>query len=144
MKCMILYRHPVNGNQYYFCRFDKDSNVPIGCFSTSVLHRNVGMVFDSRSDALQIVSRLKSQGYTAELVDYRRIEMERAEIRYRMYPGSDDKKTEYISARIDSESKKLLEEIAIREDRTFSYLVNRIIKDYLKSQSPTHQTQSQI
>lgn len=131
---MVQYRHPVTGNTYFFCRFS-DEGVPIGCFKVTVLHRNVGMVFDTRSEALKVVSRLKSQGYFSEIIDYRKIELQRAEVRDRLYPGSDDKKTEYISARIDSDSKKMLEEIAIQEDRTFSYLVNRIITDYLKSQT---------
>lgn len=134
MKCMVQYRHPVNGNKYYFCSFNK-GDIPIGCFQVTVLHRNVGMVFDTRAEALTVVSRLKVQGYYSEIVDYRRIELLRASVREKMYPSCDDKKTEYISARIDSESKKRLEEIAIEEDRTFSYLVNRIITDFLKSQT---------
>lgn len=43
------------------------------------------------------------------------------------------KKSEYISCRIDYETKELLEYIAKREDRSLSYMINKAIKEYIKN-----------
>ena len=42
-----------------------------------------------------------------------------------------DTKTEFLSVRVAPETKKSLEKIAEKQDRTLSWLVAKILKDYL-------------
>ncbi|MCD4812909.1 ribbon-helix-helix domain-containing protein [bacterium] len=42
------------------------------------------------------------------------------------------KKSEFISVRISEDSKKALQKIAAREDRSISWIVAKIIEDHLK------------
>lgn len=41
------------------------------------------------------------------------------------------KKSEYITFRTDENTKRILEDIAKTEDRTLSYIINRILSEYL-------------
>lgn len=41
------------------------------------------------------------------------------------------KKSEYITFRTDENTKRTLEEMAKTEDRTLSYIINRILNEYL-------------
>lgn len=41
------------------------------------------------------------------------------------------KKSEYITFRTDENTKRLLEIMAKNEDRTLSYIINRILNEYL-------------
>lgn len=43
------------------------------------------------------------------------------------------KKTELIAVRTSVETKLTLEKIAEKEDRSISYIVNRIIQDFIKN-----------
>lgn len=47
-----------------------------------------------------------------------------------------DKKTEMIGVKITAETKKRLTEIAEIEDRSISYLVNKLIENYIKERQP--------
>lgn len=46
-----------------------------------------------------------------------------------------EKKSEMIGVKITPTIKKQLEEIAEKEDRSISYIVNRLIEDYIKKES---------
>lgn len=46
-----------------------------------------------------------------------------------------EKKSEMIGVKITPTIKKQLEKIAEREDRSISYIVNRLIEDYIKKES---------
>lgn len=46
-----------------------------------------------------------------------------------------EKKSEMIGVKITPTIKKQLEQIAEREDRSISYIVNRLIEDYIKKES---------
>lgn len=41
------------------------------------------------------------------------------------------KKSEYITFRTDENTKRILEGMAKNEDRTLSYIINRILNEYL-------------
>lgn len=41
------------------------------------------------------------------------------------------KKSEYITFRTDENTKRILEDMAKAEDRTLSYIINRILSEYL-------------
>lgn len=41
------------------------------------------------------------------------------------------KKSEYITFRTDENTKHILEDMAKNEDRTLSYIINRILNEYL-------------
>lgn len=43
------------------------------------------------------------------------------------------KKTAYITFRTDEVTKKVLEEMAASEDRTLSYILNRILTEYIQN-----------
>lgn len=43
-----------------------------------------------------------------------------------------EKKSEMIGVKVTPTVKKILEEIATKEDRSISYIVNRLIEEYLK------------
>lgn len=43
------------------------------------------------------------------------------------------KKSAYITFRTSEEVKKFLEEQAKQDDRTISYLINKILEEYIKS-----------
>ena len=43
------------------------------------------------------------------------------------------KKSAYITFRTDNETKQTLENIASKDDRTLSYVINKILIEYLKS-----------
>jgi predicted transcriptional regulator len=45
------------------------------------------------------------------------------------------KKNEYITFRTDENVKNKLLDLAEKEDRTLSYIVNRILKNYLEGES---------
>jgi predicted transcriptional regulator len=44
-------------------------------------------------------------------------------------------KTEYLSVRVSPQTKKALEKIAANEDRTVSWLVARILDDYVAARA---------
>lgn len=50
------------------------------------------------------------------------------------------KKNEFVTFRTDQETKRKLEEIAKREDRTLSYIINQIIKIYVQEVKTNEQT----
>lgn len=45
-----------------------------------------------------------------------------------------EKKTEYIGCKATPELKNLLMQIAEKEDRTLSYVICRILEDYVKTE----------
>lgn len=46
-----------------------------------------------------------------------------------------EKKSEMIGVKVTPTVKRILEEIAVKEDRSISYIVNRLIEEYLKKES---------
>ena len=44
-----------------------------------------------------------------------------------------DRKTEFLSVRVSETTKNTLEEIAESEDRSLSWLVAKVLEDYLKA-----------
>jgi len=54
---------------------------------------------------------------------------------YLVYEVSDmSKKSEYITFRTDENTKRILEGMAKEEDRTLSYIINRILNEYLSKE----------
>ena len=54
---------------------------------------------------------------------------------YFVYEVIQMKKSAYITFRTDEEIKNYLEKLAKREDRTLSYIVNRILEEYIKKKT---------
>lgn len=49
-----------------------------------------------------------------------------------MYTGDKMKKTEYVTFRTDAETRRSLEEIAQEKKWTLSFVIEEIVKDWLK------------
>lgn len=69
MPYFLKYRHPVNGNEFYFVDLHDEGDLlrPIGCMS---YRRHQGAtVFHSMDDAVNVVKYLFSLGYDAKIIN---------------------------------------------------------------------------
>lgn len=68
MRYLVMYRHPVNGNNYYFVdlRNCGGNLLPIGCFHYR--RKTHATVFETLNAALQLSSYLDSLGYESQIL----------------------------------------------------------------------------
>lgn len=67
MYCYLRYRHPKNGNQYYFVKF-RDGR-PIGCFPYRVRFGKATR-FSTKAEARTVAAQLTTLGYTVYFESY--------------------------------------------------------------------------
>lgn len=54
---------------------------------------------------------------------------------YRMAKNQDDKKTEFLSVRVSRSVKAKLEKIAVENERPLSWVVSRVLENYVNSKN---------
>lgn len=67
MKSFVRYRHPANGNYYYFVDYRTRSGVlvPVGCFGYR--RRRCATIFETKLGAAAVAEHLQSLGYAASV-----------------------------------------------------------------------------